>query len=176
MGRVPAKYGFGNHLNRYRVFLTHSEKKHCAAPQTKPDFRPACSESPVSAVPVYALRHAAPGTNVLEGLTVVIRTTSKGRLLLKRGAASPQVRFEPRLKDVANFSNGSFAPASRTFGGDMAAPRTRHSDFDWAWGKTAFRRCYWRCPIMPRKNGSRSVLVIAPIVIGPIIMPINVVK
>lgn len=44
------------------------------------------------------------------------------------------------------------------------------------WDKTAIRRRYRRCPIMPGENGSRSVLVIAFIVIGPILMPINVVK
>lgn len=44
------------------------------------------------------------------------------------------------------------------------------------WGKTAIRRRYRRCPFMPRENGSRSVLVIAFIDIGPILMPINVVK
>lgn len=44
------------------------------------------------------------------------------------------------------------------------------------WDKTAIRRRYRRRPIMPGENGSRSVLVIAFIVIGPIRMPINVVK
>lgn len=93
-------------------------------------------------------------------------------------AESPRCRTSIRAQTggCCKFFERQLRARKLDFDGDMAAPRTRHSDFDWAWDKTAVRRRYWRCPVMPGENGSRSVLVFASIVIGPILMPINVVK